>query len=73
MQYILEILPSLLSGAVMTLKIFIWTLIGSLPLGLVVGLGLMSNFKPEVSKLFRLASLAAEFSDKLVEISCVSN
>lgn len=46
MQYILEILPSLLSGAVMTLKIFIWTLIGSLPLGLVVGLGLMSNFKP---------------------------
>ena len=46
MQYILEILPSLLSGAVMTLKIFIWTLIGSLPLGSVVGLGLMSNFKP---------------------------
>ncbi|ASG80883.1 MULTISPECIES: amino acid ABC transporter permease [Lactiplantibacillus] len=46
MHYILEILPSLLSGAVMTLKIFIWTLIGSLPLGLVVGLGMMTNFKP---------------------------
>ncbi|CDN27508.1 hypothetical protein predicted by Glimmer/Critica [Lactiplantibacillus plantarum] len=31
------------------------------------------SWTAEVSKLFRLASLAAEFSDKLVEISCVSN
>lgn len=46
MHYILQILPSLLSGAKLTLEIFFWTLVGSLPLGLVVGLGLTSHFKP---------------------------
>lgn len=46
MHYILEILPSLLSGAGMTLQIFLWTLIGSLPLGLILSLGLISKIKP---------------------------
>ncbi|KRM89108.1 amino acid ABC transporter permease [Liquorilactobacillus vini] len=46
MEYILQILPSLLSGARMTLSIFFWTLLGALPLGLIVGLGLTSRFRP---------------------------
>lgn len=45
MNYVLEVLPSLLDGAKMTLQIFCWTLIGSLPLGLVVGLALISRFR----------------------------
>ncbi|MEN3953683.1 amino acid ABC transporter permease [Ligilactobacillus salivarius] len=45
MNYILEVLPSLLDGAKMTLQIFCWTLIGSLPLGLIVGLALISRFR----------------------------
>ncbi|KRL39083.1 amino acid ABC transporter permease [Liquorilactobacillus uvarum] len=46
MSYILEILPSLLEGAQLTLKIFLWTIIGSVPLGLIVGLGLTSRLVP---------------------------
>ncbi|KRM97525.1 polar amino acid ABC transporter permease [Liquorilactobacillus aquaticus DSM 21051] len=46
MSYILEILPSLLEGAQLTLKIFLWTVVGSIPLGLIVGLGLTSHFVP---------------------------
>ena len=45
MKYVLEVLPSLLDGAKMTLQIFCWTLIGSLPLGLIVGLALISRFR----------------------------
>ena len=45
MNYVLEVLPSLLDGARMTLQIFCWTLIGSLPLGLIVGLALISRFR----------------------------
>lgn len=45
MNYVLEVLPSLLDGAKMTLQIFCWTLIGSLPLGLIVGLTLISRFR----------------------------
>ena len=45
MTYVLEVLPSLLDGAKMTLQIFCWTLIGSLPLGLIVGLALISRFR----------------------------
>lgn len=45
MNYVLEVLPSLLDGAEMTLQIFCWTLIGSLPLGLIVGLALISRFR----------------------------
>lgn len=46
MSYVLAILPSLLEGAQLTLKIFLWTIIGSIPLGLIVGLGLTSRFVP---------------------------
>ncbi|MBE7387312.1 MULTISPECIES: amino acid ABC transporter permease [Ligilactobacillus] len=45
MNYVLEVLPSLLDGAKMTLQIFCLTLIGSLPLGLIVGLALISRFR----------------------------
>ena len=45
MNYVLEVLPSLLDGAKMTLQIFCWTLIGSLPLGLIVVLALISRFR----------------------------
>ena len=45
MHYIFQILPSLLSGAGLTLKLFFWTLIGSLPLGIIVSLGLTSRFR----------------------------
>lgn len=46
LHYTSEILPSLLNGTVMTLKIFFWTLIASLPLGILVSLGRSSKFKP---------------------------
>lgn len=46
MDYILEILPSLFSGAGMTLKVFFFTLLGSIPLGIIVAFGLQVPFKP---------------------------
>lgn len=46
LHYISEILPSLFQGAGLTLQLFFWTLIGSLPLGIVVSLGLTSNIRP---------------------------
>ena len=46
MNYILSIVPSLISGAKMTLILFFWTLIVSIPLGIIVSLGLLSHFKP---------------------------
>ena len=46
MQYISEILPSLFQGAALTLQIFFWTLVGSLPLGILVSLRLTSKIKP---------------------------
>ena len=46
MQYISEILTSLFQGAALTLQIFFWTLVGSLPLGILVSLGLTSKIKP---------------------------
>ena len=46
MNYILSIMPSLISGAKMTLILFFWTLIASIPLGVIVSLGLLSHFKP---------------------------
>lgn len=45
LKYILEILPSLLSGASVTLQIFIWTIIGSLILGAILALGLISKIR----------------------------
>jgi polar amino acid transport system permease protein len=46
MDYIGQILPALLSGTAMTLKVFFFTLIGSLPLGILVAFGLRVNFAP---------------------------
>ena len=46
MNYILSIMPSLISGTKMTLILFFWTLIVSIPLGIIVSLGLLSHFKP---------------------------
>lgn len=46
MNYVVEILPALLSGAQMTLKVFIFTLLGSIPLGLLVAFALQTKFKP---------------------------
>ncbi len=46
MQYVTEILPSLLQGAGLTLQIFFWTLLCSLPLGILVSLGLISKIRP---------------------------
>ncbi|HIW72493.1 MAG TPA: amino acid ABC transporter permease [Candidatus Levilactobacillus faecigallinarum] len=46
MHYVNEILPSLISGTGMTLSIFFWTIVVSIPLGILVGLGMMTKFKP---------------------------
>ncbi len=51
LDYIISILPALLSGTKMTLTIFIITGIGSILLGVLVGLGLISHFKPLVGIL----------------------
>jgi len=45
MTYIFELMPALLSGLVVTLKVFGWTLILSVPLGIVVALGRLSKIK----------------------------
>ena len=45
LKYIVEIMPSLLNGAKMTLQIFGWTIVGSLILGVFLALGLVSHFK----------------------------
>lgn len=44
MNYLLEILPSLLSGLKMTLGVFFFTIIGSVPLGIIVSLGMKSEY-----------------------------
>ena len=50
MELILEqmpiVLPALNAGFLQTLKLFVVTLVGSLPLGLVIAFGAMSKFKP---------------------------
>lgn len=46
MDYIISIMPSLITGTKMTLILFFWTLIVSIPLGIIVSLGLLSRFKP---------------------------
>lgn len=46
LTYISEILPSLLSGAWMTIRIFFWTIVGALPLGVLVSMGLRSRWQP---------------------------
>lgn len=44
MNYLLEILPSLISGLKMTLGVFFITIIGSVPLGILVALGMKSPY-----------------------------
>lgn len=44
MNYLLEILPSLMSGLKMTLGVFFITIIGSVPLGILVALGMKSHY-----------------------------
>ncbi|MGY3741990.1 amino acid ABC transporter permease [Leuconostoc inhae] len=44
MNYFLELLPSLLSGLKMTLGVFFFTIIGSVPLGIIVSLGMKSEY-----------------------------
>lgn len=46
MNYISEIMPALLAGTWMTLKVFFWTMVLAMPLGVLVSLGEMSNIKP---------------------------
>ncbi|MCY9807304.1 amino acid ABC transporter permease [Lentilactobacillus senioris] len=46
MDYILSILPALLAGTKMTLSIFFTTIIIAIPLGAIIGLGLISKIKP---------------------------
>lgn len=45
-KYIISIMPALLSGMWFTIKLFLLTLIVSVPLGAVLGLGLTCKFKP---------------------------
>lgn len=49
MAYILRILPALLSGLDITLKVFFLTLILSVPLGILVAVGRLSKIKPLVA------------------------
>lgn len=46
MDYIISILPALLAGTKMTLSIFFTTIIIAIPLGAVIGLGLIGKIKP---------------------------
>ena len=46
LNYVFQILPSLFQGAWLTLQIFFWTLVASIPLGIVVSLGLTSKIRP---------------------------
>ncbi|RVU70679.1 MULTISPECIES: amino acid ABC transporter permease [Lactobacillus] len=46
MEYVGQIMPALLAGTWMTVRIFFWTLILALPLGMLVSLGEMSKIKP---------------------------
>ncbi|MFV0413169.1 MAG: amino acid ABC transporter permease [Oscillospiraceae bacterium] len=54
LAYIQSILPALLQGTVQTLKIFFFTLIFALPLGLPISFGTMSRFWPvkSLSKIY---------------------
>ncbi|HQA61166.1 MAG TPA: amino acid ABC transporter permease, partial [Tepidanaerobacteraceae bacterium] len=53
-DYILRILPALLAGLDTTLSVFFLTLVLSIPLGVLVALGRLSNIKPlvEIMKFY---------------------
>lgn len=46
LSYSISIMPALLKGALFTIKLFLLTLVCSLPLGLILGLGRTCRFKP---------------------------
>jgi len=46
MDYLSSLLPFMLEGTVITLKLFFLTLVMALPLGVVMALGRLSSFKP---------------------------
>lgn len=46
MNYLLDVMPQLLTGALTTLKLFVLTLAGSLPLGILLALALSVRFRP---------------------------
>ncbi|GCF93543.1 amino acid ABC transporter permease [Enterococcus florum] len=46
MTYLIDVMPQLLTGATTTLKLFLYTIIGSLPLGILLSFGLSSRFRP---------------------------
>lgn len=46
MSYLIDVMPQLLTGMKTTLAVFFFTLVGSIPLGLVLSLGLSIKFKP---------------------------
>lgn len=46
MAYVVTLMPSLMAGAWVTAKLFVWTLVLSLPLGLPFALGSSSRFWP---------------------------
>ena len=50
MTYIFQILPALLSGVKMTLGIFAITLVGAIPLGLILSVGLIPKPKSLLGK-----------------------
>lgn len=56
MSYIFQILPALLSGVKMTLGIFAITLIGSIPLGLILSVGLIPKPKSILGKAGKRAA-----------------
>ncbi|MBV7391598.1 MULTISPECIES: amino acid ABC transporter permease [Enterococcus] len=46
MNYLIDVMPQLLAGATTTVKLFLYTIVGSLPLGIILAFGLVSRFKP---------------------------
>ena len=46
MQYLLNLLPSLLEGTALTLQLFFLTLVMSMPLGIIMAIARMSKFPP---------------------------
>lgn len=45
-NYVMTLMPQMLQGLKVTLKLFIWTIALSLPLGLILSMGRVSRFKP---------------------------
>ena len=46
MSYVLEVLPALLNGAVVTLQVFFIVIVLSIPLGIVLAFLMQIKFKP---------------------------